>query len=114
MKDTSDTILANLEEEGDYYIAARGGAGGKGNSSFATSTDTAPHVAELGAEGESRELQVELRVMAHAGLVSRRILKFSLKLSRVMRKPTFWLLTCSDINQTVQLQKMARGLKFRI
>ena len=69
MKDMGDSILANLEEEGDYYIAARGGAGGKGNKNFATSTDTAPHVAELGAEGELRELQVELRVMAHAGLV---------------------------------------------
>ena len=35
-------------------------------------------------------------------------------LSRVMRKPTFWFPTWSDTNQTVQLQKMARGLKFRI
>ena len=31
-----------------------------------------------------------------------------------MRKPTFCFLTCSDTNQAVQLQKMARGLKFRI
>ena len=29
-----------------------------------------------------------------------------------MRKPTFWFPTCSDTNQAVQLQKMARGLKF--
>ena len=35
-------------------------------------------------------------------------------MSRVMRKPTFWFPTCSDTNQAVQLQKMARGLKFRI
>ena len=35
-------------------------------------------------------------------------------LSSVMRKPTFWFLTWSDTNQAVQLQKMARGLKFRI
>ena len=35
-------------------------------------------------------------------------------MSRVMRKPTFWLPTRSDTNQAVQLQKMARGLKFRI
>ena len=35
-------------------------------------------------------------------------------LSRVMRKPTFWFKTWSDTNQTVQLLKMARGLKFRI
>ena len=31
-----------------------------------------------------------------------------------MRKPTFWFPTRSDINQAVQLQKMARGLKFWI
>ena len=35
-------------------------------------------------------------------------------LSRVMRKPTFWFPTRSDTNQAVQLQKMARCLKFRI
>ena len=35
-------------------------------------------------------------------------------LSRVMRKQTFWFPTWSDTNQAVQLQKMARGLKFRI
>ena len=35
-------------------------------------------------------------------------------MSHVMRKPTFWFLTWSDTNQAVQLQKMARGLKFRI
>ena len=31
-----------------------------------------------------------------------------------MRKPTFWFPTLSDTNQAVQLQKMARGLKFQI
>ena len=35
-------------------------------------------------------------------------------MSRVMRKPTFWFPKWSDTNQAVQLQKMARGLKFRI
>ena len=35
-------------------------------------------------------------------------------MSCVMRKPTFWFQTWSDTNQAVQLQKMARGLKFRI
>ena len=36
------------------------------------------------------------------------------QMSRVMRKPTFWFPTWSDTNQAIQLQKMARGLKFRI
>ena len=34
-------------------------------------------------------------------------------MSRVMRKPTLWFPTWSDTNQAVQLQKMARSLKFR-
>ena len=36
------------------------------------------------------------------------------KMSRVMRKPMIWFPTWSDTNQAVQLQKMARGLKFWI
>ena len=36
------------------------------------------------------------------------------EMSCVMRKPTFWFPIWSDINQAVQPQKMARGLKFRI
>ena len=32
----------------------------------------------------------------------------------VMRKPTLWFTTWSDTNQAIQLQKMARGLKFRM
>ena len=36
------------------------------------------------------------------------------KISRDVRKPTFWFPTWSDTNQAVQLQKMAIGLKFRI
>ena len=35
-------------------------------------------------------------------------------MSHAMRKQTFWFLTWSDTNQAVQLQKMARSLKFRI
>ena len=35
-------------------------------------------------------------------------------LSRVVRKPAVWFPTWSDTNRSVQLQKMARGLKFRI
>ena len=35
-------------------------------------------------------------------------------MGRFMRKSMFWFLTRSDTNQAVQLQKMARGLKFRI
>ena len=38
----------------------------------------------------------------------------TIDMSRVMRKPSFWFPTWSDTNQAVQLQKMARDLKFQI
>ena len=40
--------------------------------------------------------------------------KVSLDLICVVRKPTFWFLTRYDTNQAEQIQKIARGLKFRI
>ena len=51
-------------------MAARGGAGGKGNHFFLSNENRAPAKAELGARGQAMRLRVELRTMAHAGLVS--------------------------------------------
>ena len=66
--DTEET-LAELLVEGDRYLAAAGGRGGKGNSRFATSTEQAPRFAEKGEPGESRDLIIELKLIAELGLV---------------------------------------------
>lgn len=52
------------------FILARGGAGGKGNHYFISSTNQSPTVAEYGAEGEVFSYTIELRSMAQFGLVS--------------------------------------------
>ena len=55
--------------------------------------------------------------LCHLFLVRRQklaIMLFQKQMSRVMRKQTFWFPTWSNTNQAVQLQKMARGLKFQI
>uniref|UniRef100_A0A0P4W8Q6 OBG-type G domain-containing protein n=1 Tax=Scylla olivacea TaxID=85551 RepID=A0A0P4W8Q6_SCYOL len=62
-------VVANLEEEGAMFVAARGGAGGKGNVFFTTPVDQAPRVAEFGGKGESFCYEVELRTMADVGLI---------------------------------------------
>ena len=59
-----------------------------------------------------RLIMSESAVFANSGIVVFGTSRTNL--SRVMRKQTFWFPTWCDTNQAVQLQKMARGLKFRI
>ena len=63
-------MLAELSQESEYFVAARGGAGGKGNHFFLSNENRAPTAYETGGMGEKRKLFVEMRVMAHAGLVT--------------------------------------------
>jgi GTP-binding protein len=62
-------VLFDFLSPGEVYIAARGGRGGRGNSSFATSTRQAPREREAGKPGEDRELRLELKLIADIGLV---------------------------------------------
>lgn len=59
-----------MSKEGAIFIAARGGAGGRGNHFFASDVSQAPQVAEFGAEGECFKYVLEVKSMAHIGLVN--------------------------------------------
>lgn len=67
--DGQRTMLANLVESGAVMLLARGGAGGKGNTGFATSTNQTPVLAESGAAGECRMVVFELRLDSDVALV---------------------------------------------
>jgi len=62
-------VLADMREEGDTYVAARGGKGGLGNPHFSSGTNRTPRIATKGSEGEAKWLHIELKLIADIGLV---------------------------------------------
>jgi GTP-binding protein len=61
--------IADLAHDGEKTLLAQGGKGGLGNLHFKSSTNRTPRQTTPGAEGERRELQLELKVLADVGLL---------------------------------------------
>lgn len=78
-------IMADLSHNGDIFVAAKGGKGGKGNVKFSTSTRQAPNFAEPGMPGEERYIELELKLLADVGLVGFPNVGKSTILSRVTK-----------------------------
>ena len=62
-------LLADLTKPGQKVMIAKGGKGGLGNYHFATARNDAPEYAQPGEIGEAYDLQIELRLLADAGLI---------------------------------------------
>jgi GTPase len=63
------TPLADLTEEGQRVLVAKGGHGGRGNARFVSSTNRAPRRTEPGGKGEEKFLRLELKLLADVGLI---------------------------------------------
>ncbi|XP_076380106.1 mitochondrial ribosome-associated GTPase 2 isoform X5 [Megalopta genalis] len=69
IRNTKGKIIGDLNSKGSMFIAARGGAGGHGNTYFKSDVHQAPTISEYGAQGENLQYVLELRSMAHIGLI---------------------------------------------
>ncbi len=69
VRDDRGTLLADLVEEGQHIVIARGGHGGRGNAAFVTPARRAPAFAEQGEYGEENAITIELQLLADAALV---------------------------------------------
>ncbi len=69
LESESRELVADLRNDGDEVLVAKGGAGGRGNMNFANPVRQAPHFATAGKLGTTLKLDLELRLLADAALV---------------------------------------------
>jgi GTPase len=81
--DQTEEVLQDLLFDGQQYIVAEGGWGGRGNARFATPTLRAPRHAEKGKKGQECTLRLELKLLADVGLIGYPNVGKSTLLSRI-------------------------------
>ena len=69
MRDSGGVVQCDLSVDGDRFLIAEGGQGGRGNARFLSNRRRAPAFAEQGEKGEERWLDMELKLMADVALV---------------------------------------------
>jgi len=65
----SGEMLVDVLSDGERFVAAKGGHGGKGNMNFATATRQAPAFAMPGGKAETRQIRLELKLLADVGII---------------------------------------------
>jgi len=69
IKNGEEKVIADLVNEGDTVIVAKGGKAGLGNTHFKSPTNQAPRIATKGEEGEEKIIKLELKLIADVGII---------------------------------------------
>jgi GTP-binding protein len=69
IKNGEEKVIADLVNEGDNVIVAKGGKGGLGNTHFKSPTNQAPRIATKGEKGEEKIIKLELKLIADVGII---------------------------------------------
>lgn len=67
--EASGLVMKDLTEDGESFVAAKGGRGGRGNTNFKNSVRQVPNFAEAGGAAKERNVILELKLIADVGLV---------------------------------------------
>lgn len=109
----TNEVMADLINDGEEFIVAHGGRGGKGNKSFATHDVPAPKFSEKGEPGEEIEVRLELKVLADVGLVGMPSVGKSTLLSVISSsKPKIAAYHFTTLNPNLGVVKLKNGKSF--
>ena len=106
-------VMVDLINDGEEFVVAHGGRGGKGNKSFATHDMPAPKFSERGEPGEEIEVRLELKVLADVGLVGMPSVGKSTLLSVISSsKPKIAAYHFTTLNPNLGVVKLRNGKSF--
>lgn len=111
----TNEVMADLINDKERFVVARGGRGGKGNKSFATHDVPAPKFSEKGEPGEEVIVKLELKVLADVGLIGMPSVGKSTLLSVISAsKPKIAAYHFTTLNPNLGVVKLKNGDSFVI
>ncbi len=109
----TNEVMADLINDKERFVVARGGRGGKGNKSFATHDVPAPKFSEKGEPGEEVIVKLELKVLADVGLIGMPSVGKSTLLSVISAsKPKIAAYHFTTLNPNLGVVKLKNGDSF--